>query len=181
MRIPREVIEELRERVSIAEVISPVVTLKRKGGSLMGLCPFHQEKTPSFSVVPNKGIFHCFGCGEGGDIFTFVQKTRGLTFYEAAKELAEQAGVTIPERELTVSELRRIKARAGLHEICQAAMEHFQSNLLTSAEGQPALDYLHDRGVTDASIKTFRLGYAPDKWDGLLNYLHTLGLSLIHI
>jgi DNA primase len=178
VRIPREVIEELRERISIIEVITPVVTLKRKGSSMMGLCPFHQEKSPSFSVVPSKGIFHCFGCGEGGDIFTFVQKTRGLGFYEAAKELADQAGVALPERELSIDELRRIKARAGIHEICQHAMEHFQSRLLTSADGQPALDYLHNRGVSDESIKTFKIGYAPDKWDDLLNNLHTLGITL---
>jgi DNA primase len=178
VRIPREVIEELRERISIKEVIAPVVTLKRKGGSLMGLCPFHQEKTPSFSVVPSKGIFHCFGCNEGGDIFTFVQKTRGLTFYEAAKELAEQAGVALPERDLTHEELRRIRARAGLHEICQNAMEHFQSILLTSSEGQIAIDYLRDRGVSEESIKTFRIGYAPDSWNSLVDYLHTLGITL---
>jgi len=178
VRIPREVIESIRERISVVDIVGQEVTLKRKGGSMMGLCPFHQEKSPSFSVVPQKGIYHCFGCGEGGDIFAFVQKTRGLAFYEAVKELAEQAGVTIQERELSPEELRRIRARAGLHEICQLASEYFHSVLLTRAEGKDALSYVKKRGVSDESIQTFKIGYAPEAWDGLLNHLHTQGVTV---
>lgn len=177
-RIPREAIEAIRERVSVVDVVGQEVTLKRKGGSLMGLCPFHQEKTPSFSVVPAKGIYHCFGCNEGGDIFAFVQKTRGLTFYEAVKELAEQAGVTIQERELSPEDLRRIRARAGLHEICKLASDYFHSVLMTRTEGRAALKYVKDRGVSDESISTFQIGYAPEAWDGLLNHLHQQGVTV---
>lgn len=178
MRIPREAIEAIRERVSVVDIVGQDVTLKRKGGSLMGLCPFHQEKTPSFSVVPAKGIYHCFGCGEGGDIFAFVQKTRGLSFYEAVKELAEQAGVTIQERELSPEELRKIRARAGLHDICQLASEYFHAVLMTRAEGKEALAYVRARGVSEESIQTFRIGYAPEAWDGLLNHLHKEGVTI---
>ena len=128
--------------------------------------------------MPHKGIYHCFGCGEGGDVFAFVQKTRGLSFYEAVKELAEQAGVTIEERELSPEELRRMRARAGLHEICQMAAEHWHANLLTRAEGREALAYLKARGVTDESIATFKIGYAPESWDDLLNRLHREGVTV---
>ena len=90
--IDRSVIETIRDRIDIAEIVGQTVTLKRAGTSLKGLCPFHQEKTPSFNVVPHKGIFHCFGCGEGGDVFKFVMKTRGVEFVEAVKELTRPGG-----------------------------------------------------------------------------------------
>jgi DNA primase len=113
MAIPREVIESIRDRIDIVELVSQTVTLKRRGSSFVGLCPFHQEKTPSFNVVPHKNIFNCFGCGEGGDAFKFVMKTRGIEFYEAVKELAQQVGVVVEDRELTEVEKRRIKRRAN--------------------------------------------------------------------
>ncbi|MEL6348977.1 MAG: DNA primase [Myxococcota bacterium] len=178
MRIPRESIEAIRERVSIVDVVSQEVTLKRKGSSLMGLCPFHQEKTPSFSVVPSKNIFHCFGCNEGGDIFAFVQKTRGLSFYEAVKELGEQCGISVEDKELTPQEIRRIRARSSLYDICQLAAQHWQANLLTREVGAEAKAYLEKRGLSDESISTFQVGFAADAWDDLLNFLHTEGVSV---
>ena len=173
--IDRSVIEAIRDRIDIAEVVGQTVTLKRAGTSLKGLCPFHTEKTPSFNVVPHKGIFHCFGCGEGGDVFKFVMKTRGVDFVEAVKELAATCGVTIEERELTPDERRRIKARADLYEVTDAACQWFHSNLQTRPEADVARKYLRDRGITEETIRAYRLGYAPDSWDALLNHLHHKG------
>ena len=98
--IRREIIETIRDRVDIVEVVSQSVTLKRSGTSMKGLCPFHQEKTPSFHVVPHKGIFHCFGCGEGGDVFKFIQKTRGVEFMDAVRDLGGMCGVEVEEKQL---------------------------------------------------------------------------------
>ena len=175
--LPREVIEEIRERTDIADVVSQVVTLRRKGSSLMGLCPFHQEKSPSFSVVQAKGIYHCFGCGEGGDVFAFVQKTRGLSFFEAVKELGEAAGVQVEERELTREERKRMRARANLHEVLRLAADWFHAGLIARPTGRPALDYLRGRGMDNETIERWRLGFAPQSWDGLLSHLHHHGVS----
>jgi DNA primase len=175
--IDRGIIESIRDRVDIAEIVGQTVTLKRRGTSLVGLCPFHQEKTPSFSVVPHKGIFHCFGCGEGGDIFGFVMKTRGIEFIEAVKDLASSCGVTIEERQLTPDERRRMQARAGLHDVNEAACQWFQSVLLTRPEGKIARDYLVGRGLTEDTVSAFRLGYALPTWDALQNHLHAQGYA----
>ena len=171
--IERTVIEAVRDRVDIAEVIGQTVTLKRKGSSLMGLCPFHQEKTPSFAVVPHKGIFHCFGCAEGGDVFKFVMKTRGVEFVDAVKELAATCGVTVEDRQLTEDDRRRQKARADLYDVCEAACQWFHSQLRTRPEADVARSYLKARGITEETITAYRLGFAPDSWDALLNHLHS--------
>jgi DNA primase len=175
--VPREVIEEIRERTDIVEVVSQVVTLRRKGSSLMGLCPFHQEKSPSFSVVPSKGIYHCFGCQEGGDVFAFLQKTRGLSFFEAVKELGEAAGLQVEERELSREERQRMRARASLHEVLALAVDWFHAGLVARPSGREALQYLKDRGMDRETIEKWRLGFAPDSWDGLLTHLHNQGVS----
>jgi len=176
-QIPREVIEAVRERADIAQVVSMTVTLQRKGSALMGLCPFHTEKSPSFSVVPSKGIYHCFGCGEGGDVFAFLQKTRGISFFEAVKELGELVGVQVEDRELDPAERARLRSRAGLIEVLEAAQAHFHSNLVARPEGAAARAYLQARGVTDAVIQRWKLGFALDSWDGLLNALHREGFE----
>jgi DNA primase len=175
--IDRSVIETIRDRVDIAEIVGQTVTLKRAGTSLKGLCPFHQEKTPSFHVVPHKEIFHCFGCGEGGDIFKFVMKTRGVEFVDAVKELAASCGVTIDERQLTEDERRRIKSRSDLYEVTEVACQWFHSNLRTRPEADLARSYLTERGITEETITSYRLGFAPDSWDALLNHLHTKGFD----
>lgn len=174
--ISRDIIEAIRERTDIVEVVSQVVTLQRKGASLMGLCPFHQEKSPSFSVVPHKGIYHCFGCGEGGDVFKFIEKTRGIPFADVVKELAAGAGIQIEDRELSADERKRIRARADLHEVCELAAGWFQSNLQTRPEGKLAREYLASRGMSADTLNTWRVGYAPESWDGLLNFLHSKGV-----
>ncbi|MEC8425153.1 MAG: CHC2 zinc finger domain-containing protein, partial [Myxococcota bacterium] len=169
--LSRELIESIRERTDIVEVVSETVTLQRKGNSHVGLCPFHQEKTPSFNVVQHKGIYHCFGCGEGGDAFQFLMKTRGMGFFEAAKELGERIGIEVQDRELSAEERHRIRRRRDLYDVCQLASDFFRATLLGRAEGRPGLDYLRGRGMSDATIEKYKLGAAPDGWSALLDHL----------
>ena len=173
--IPEEILNSIRDRIDMVELIGESVTLKRKGSSYVGLCPFHKEKTPSFNVVPGKGIFHCFGCGEGGNAFKWIQKTRGVSFPEAVKELGQRVGITVEDRQLTEVQKRKIQRRANVFEVCEAAANYYHSTLLTRPEGKLALAYLHGRGFTDATIKAFRLGFAPDRWDGVQRYLMDQG------
>ncbi|MAY80239.1 MAG: DNA primase [Deltaproteobacteria bacterium] len=182
MPIAPAVIESIRERIDMVELVGQTVSLKRKGqtGSYMGLCPFHKEKTPSFSVTPHKKIFHCFGCGEGGDCFRFIMKTRGLNFPAAVQELAGMVGIEIEQRELTQEEGRQRRERADAYEICSEAAHYYHSMLLTTAEGKPALDYLKGRGFTEETIKAFRLGFAPARWNGVLQHLQKKGYSVSH-
>mgnify|MGYP006133134603 CR=1 FL=1 len=177
MAIPREVVESIRDRVDLVQLVSQSVTLKRRGTSFIGLCPFHQEKTPSFNVVPHKNIFRCFGCGEGGDCFTFLMKSRGLQFYEAVKELGAQVGLPVEDRQLTEVEKRKFKKRASLYDVCESAAQFYHAVLLTRSEGKPALDYLLGRGITMDTIKAFRLGFAPASWDGVSKHLTAEGFT----
>jgi DNA primase len=176
-RIGRDVIDTVRERIDIAVVVGQVVTLKKKGSSLVGLCPFHQEKTPSFNVVPGKGIYHCFGCGEGGDAFQFVMKTRGIPFADAVRELAESVGIEVREEELTQEEVRKRKARATLYDVCEAARGWFRAMVEARSEGADARAYLAGRGLAPETLESFGIGFAPDRWDGLLNHLHKEGFD----
>lgn len=175
--VQRSTIDAIRDRVDLVEVISRTVTLKRKGNTWLGLCPFHQEKSPSFNVVPHKGIYHCFGCGEGGDAFKFLMKTRGVSFMEAVRELGQQVGVHIEERELSPEETRVQRERATLYDVCEQAARWFHQVLLTRPEAAPAREYLAKRGITDDTIAKFRLGFAPDSWDAMLNWLHRQGID----
>lgn len=175
--LSRDLIESIRERVDIVEVVSQTVTLQRKGNSHVGLCPFHQEKTPSFNVVQHKGIYHCFGCGEGGDAFKFLMKTRGLSFFEAAKELGDSVGLEVQDRELSAEERHRMRQRRDLFDVCDLASDFFRATLLGRAEGRPGLDYLRGRGMSDDTIERYKLGAAPDGWTALLDHLHREGVS----
>ncbi len=175
MAVPREIIDQIRDRTDILEVVQRHVTLKRRGSSWVGLCPFHQEKTPSFNVVPGKGIYHCFGCGEGGDVFKFVMKVQGLGFMETVRELAGPAGVAVEERELSPEEKRQIKRKATLYDVCDAAASYFQQVLLARPEGAPGRAYLEQRGLEPATIERFRIGYAPNQWSALIDHLHGRG------
>ena len=176
MQIPRALIDEIRERTDIAEVIGQAVTLRSQGGRSVGLCPFHQEKSPSFHVLRDKQIYHCFGCKESGDVFTFLMKTQGLSFTEAVKELAGPAGITLEERQLDPKERAKMQARASLHDACAFAAEWFHTNLLSRPEGLAAREALKARGCTVETWKRFRLGYAPDRWTGLLDHLQSRGV-----
>jgi DNA primase len=176
--VSRELIDAIRERTNLVDIVGQTVRLTSKGTSYMGLCPFHQERSPSFSVVPAKGIYHCFGCGEGGDVFSFLQKTRGLSFFEAVKELGDAAGLAVDERELSPQERSRLRQRASLQEIVEIAAGWFRGQLRTTDEGRVGLRYLVDRQIADDTIDRWRLGLAPAKWDGLLNALVAEGVSV---
>ncbi|RPJ75406.1 MAG: DNA primase, partial [Desulfobacteraceae bacterium] len=169
--IPDEKVSEIRQAVDIAEVVSETVLLRKAGKNLVGLCPFHAEKTPSFSVSPDKQIFHCFGCGSGGDVFGFVMKRDGVSFVEALRTLAQRSGIEIPERALSPDDQRRLKERDTLFEINRLALEFFCGALRRDPAGPAALGYLNRRGVGSQAIEAFKLGYAPRGWDTLLGFM----------
>ena len=175
-RIPREIVDEVRERTDIAEVVQRHVALKTRGRNLVGLCPFHQEKTPSFNVIPDKGIFHCFGCQTGGDVFKFLMLLEGLSFGEAVRELAQAASVEIEERELTPAERQAMRQRATLFEVLEAAGQFFEGQLWTQPEGEPARAYLERRQITQETARGAGLGWAPGR-SRLLDHLHREGFK----
>lgn len=166
--INADVIAEIRRRAGILEVVSEFVVLKRAGKDYKGLCPFHNEKSPSFFVNPEKGIFKCFGCGEGGDSFTFVQKIRRTDFLDAVKELAHKTGIVIPE---TTTEKNEYDRRSHILALNQKAAEYYMRLLHDPSVGALARDYLHRRGLNEETIHRFKLGFATSSWDGLLRYL----------
>lgn len=174
MAIPEDVINEIKYRNDIESVISQYVTLKRRGKNLVGLCPFHGEKTPSFTVYPETSSFYCFGCGVGGDIFTFTGLIENLDYIESIKHLAEKSGVTLPDSGYDDSMLR-LKNR--IYDINKETGRFFHSHLLTD-EGKWARDYLLGRGLSVSTIKHFGLGAAPDSWDALINHLKSKGYTI---
>ncbi|MBU6453276.1 MAG: DNA primase [Cyanobacteria bacterium REEB67] len=163
-----EVIAEVRMHASILDIVSETVVLKRAGAQYKGLCPFHTEKGPSFYVTPEKGIYKCFGCGEGGDVFAFVQKTKGLNFIDSVRELAQRYGVKLVE---SAQEQQEYDRRSQILLLYQQASEYYIKLLQDPREGIIGRKYLEDRGLTAEMIERFKLGYAPNTWDGLLNYL----------
>lgn len=173
MAIPEQVLMEIKYRNDIETVISPYVNLKRNGRILKGLCPFHNEKTPSFTVYPDSSSFYCFGCQVGGDIFTFTKLIENLDYIEAVKLLADRSGVTLPEDGYDDS-MQRL--RQTMLNINRDAAKFFHNHLL-SPGGKWALEYLMGRGLTLKTIKHFGLGAAPDNWDSLLRHLKGLGYS----
>ena len=177
--IPDEKIAEVRERAGIVEVISDYISLKKSGANFQGLCPFHGEKTPSFNVNPGRGIFHCFGCGVGGNAVTFVMKMEGISFPEAVKLLAKRVGVEIEERLPTASEVRRKSEKEEQLKIISHAADYYHSRLqLNDPEGGAARSYLAGRGIGAEIFTPYRLGYASERWDGLANFLKQKGIPL---
>lgn len=152
--------------------------LKRRGNSYVGLCPFHQEKTPSFHVVPHKHLYHCFGCNAGGDAYKFLMELEGLSFMEAVKELSQATGVDLPERELTPEDRRRLRQKASLYEALDAACRFFQAVLMTHPDGQPGRDYLQQRGISRDAAVRWRLGYAPAGWTTTMDQLQQRGFPV---
>ena len=175
--IPEDKISEIRNTVDIVNIISEAVLLKKSGRNYIGLCPFHSEKTPSFTVSPEKQIFHCFGCGKGGNVFTFLMNQSGFTFPEAVRTLANQYGVHIPERELSPGQRRSYKQREQLFTINRQALDFFCNALHKSAAGKNALAYLQKRGMTGETIAEYKIGYAPHSWDALLTYFNRKNIS----
>jgi DNA primase len=174
MRIPPEKIEEIRSAIDIVDVISQHVRLKKRGKSFTGLCPFHQEKTPSFTVSADKQVYHCFGCGRGGNVFTFVMEFEKVSFTEAVRSLAEKVGIVIAFAESDQEHQNEIES---LYNVCRFAGLTFHNNLTKSDEGRTALEYFHQRGFTDETIRAFGLGYAMNSWDGFLNRAKEEGLK----
>lgn len=174
--IREEDINEIRERNNIVEVISEYVTLKKSGRSFKALCPFHKEKTPSFMVDPAKQLYHCFGCLEGGNVFTFVMKMDNLDFPEAVKALADRVGYTI-RFEQTARERELASRRGRLYEAHQQAVDFYNYILARTEEGREAREYLKSRGYGPRIIEFFRLGYALPRRDGLMNYLYKKGFK----
>ncbi len=158
-------LEEIKERCDLVEVVSQYVALRRSGSTLKGLCPFHNEKTPSFHVNPQRQIWHCYGCGEGGDVFSFVQKMDNITFPEAVELLARKAGVEIVR---SPQAARELDDRERILRANNIACTFFRAALTKSGKVR---DYLAKRGLTSASIEKYKLGYAPDSWDELSGYL----------
>ena len=175
MYYPDEFVEKVREANSIEDVVGSYVKLQRKGTSYMGLCPFHNEKTPSFSVYPARQMYHCFGCGVSGDVFGFLMEYDRLSFQESVERLAERAGMSVPHADVSEEQKKEASLRAKLFELQKDAAIYYVRNLYSS-KGQTAMKYLKRRGLPDSVIKSFGLGYS-DKSGGLYPYLKSKGYS----
>ena len=170
-RISEEKISEVRNATDIVDVISEVVKLRKAGKNFLGLCPFHSEKTPSFTVSPDKQIFYCFGCGEGGNVFSFLMKHERMTFPEAVRGLARRRGIDLPEPASSPEAKKAFSERENLFRLNELVMHRYQGMLKHPKAGQKAMGYLVNRGVSDKTIQAFQLGYAPDGWQHLADFL----------
>lgn len=173
MRLSDAFLEQLRANTDIESVISPYVNLRRRGKNLVGLCPFHNEKTPSFTVYPENGSFYCFGCGVGGDVITFVRRMENLDYMEAVKQLADRAGMALPEDGYDDT---LAKKRTAVLAANRAAAKFFHAQLYTE-QGRRALDYFLDRGLAPETIRHFGLGFAPNDWRALKRHLNEQGFD----
>ena len=174
MYYPDELIEEVRSKNDIVDVISGYVRIQKKGSSYFGLCPFHNEKSPSFSVSPGRQMYYCFGCGAGGNVFTFLMAYENCSFPEAIKQLADRAGVPLPEAEYSEEVKKRESKRARLLEINKEAARYFYY-LLRDPRGEAGRRYLTGRQLSEETMKKFGLGFASVTSNDLVNYLHTRG------
>ncbi|MCG6982275.1 MAG: DNA primase [Deltaproteobacteria bacterium] len=170
-RINRDVIEEVRASANIVDVVGSYVALRKRGKNYLGLCPFHSEKEPSFTVSNEKQIFHCFGCGASGSVFDFVMRTRNLSFAEAVKELANRFGIPLAEEKETAQAKKIREMAERLHQVNTLAARYFHQTLLDESSGRMAREYLRRRGMANETIKDFQLGYAPKSWEGLKSFL----------
>jgi|UniRef100_A0A7V6A6S9 DNA primase len=175
--IPEDKLLEIREAASIEEVVGTYVKLERRGKTLLGLCPFHADSKPSFTVSPERGIFHCFGCQAGGNVISFVMQYHKLSFPEAAAELARRYGISLNLKDMGPEESRRASRRQLFYDLHREALAYYRATL-AGTDGGPAREYLKKRGLTPEIIQTFQLGYAPEAWDGLRSYLQKKGLPL---
>jgi DNA primase len=176
--LSEEKVSEIRDRSNILEVIADYVALKKAGKNYRGLCPFHSEKTPSFMVNEEKQIFHCFGCGEGGDVFTFLMKVGHFSFPQVVEELAKRYGVKLPSRELSAAQKKEMTKKEVLFQINQIASEYYHDLLTQRREGEEGRRYLSQRGVSQEIVSEHRLGTSTDRWDGLVQYLQGRKVSL---
>jgi DNA primase len=172
--IPPETIEHIRSQADIVQVVSEYLTLKKAGANYKALCPFHREKTPSFMVSPSKQIYHCFGCGAGGNVFGFLMRQEGMTFPESVRFMAERLGIQIKQYEYA-PEQREL--REQLHDLYELATVFFHKCLLKSPEAEPARTYLKGRQLSKDAVKAFTVGYAPQGWDSLIKAASRKGFS----
>ncbi len=170
-----EIIDQVRQAANIVEIASQYTTLKARGRKHVGLCPFHSEKTPSFTVDSEKNLFHCFGCGVGGDVFSLVMEKENLTFPEALKFLADKYHIALPEQRRISPQA--LKLEEQIFKINETVLAFFKKNLLNTQEGKKALEYLKKRGIPDAVIQEFKLGYALNTWDALTAFFETKGVA----
>ncbi|HYV07933.1 MAG TPA: DNA primase [Blastocatellia bacterium] len=176
MRLPRGFADDVRNQADIVRVVSDYVTLKKRGSNYLAICPFHSEKTPSFNVHPGKGLFKCFGCSAGGSIFDFVMRIEGCGFPESVRIVAEKSGIPIPAVEETEDHKKVAQAREHVLRLNEWAAEYFENQLMEPS-GEAAREYIRQRGVTEETRKLFRIGFAPDKWEGLINHLREKGAT----
>ncbi len=169
--IPENIIEEVRTRTDVVAVVSDTVVLKKSGTNFKGLCPFHSEKTPSFTVSPEKQIYHCFGCGAGGNAFKFLMETQNISFVEAVKSLAAKAQISIPTPARSGSENQRDKERERTIGLNRLAGDFFSATLKHPTRGKKALEYLNSREINGETLDQFQIGWAGPNWDDLLNAL----------
>lgn len=174
MYIPDDKLQEVRDATDILDVVSEYVRLKKGGTNFFGLCPFHSEKSPSFSVNPGMGIFKCFGCGAGGDAIRFVMQIEHVPFLDAVRHLAEKAGIDLPAEE--GEDAAPTNETEAIFYAVRFAARFFHEHLTTSSEGKRALDYLRDRSITSTSIRRFGLGLSPDSWDALIRAAGRAGI-----
>jgi DNA primase len=170
----RDDIDKVRQATDLVELVGAVTKVKRSGRSYMAICPFHQEKSPSLSLDPARGLYHCFGCQKGGDVFTFLGETQGLDFNEAVEELARRAGIQL---ESDPGADRRRGRRNALHEAVRRAIEVYHRILKDSPEAGPARAYLRGRGYDADVVDEYRIGYAPDGWETLVKELRAAGVA----
>ena len=173
MAFPQSFIEELIARNPIEDVVGQYVSLKRSGANLFGLCPFHGEKTPSFSVAPDKGIYYCFGCHKGGNAINFMMEIEGLSYPDAVRALAKRAGLEVPEDEQYQSRYRR---QERLWALMKEAARYFVAQLYGPA-GTEGLQYAMKRGMPKATLIKFGIGFAPDSWSGLCDAMRKKGYT----
>src|SRR5215475_13429490 len=174
MAEPGSIAERVKQQADIVRVVGEYVQLKKAGQNFRGLCPFHSEKSPSFNVHPVKQIYHCFGCGVGGDVFKFVMEMEKVAFPEAIRIVAEKCGIAVPaQKERSPEERKENQVRALLVEIHREAQTYFVKQLETTPEGRAARAYLEDRGLDAETIQRFGIGFAPSGGDTLLRHLRT--------
>lgn len=173
-RFPGDFLQKVRDNTNILDVVGSYVSLKKKGKRYWACCPFHQEKTPSFSVSPEDGLYYCFGCHAGGDVFSFVEKMENLSFMEAVERLAEAAHLELPQAEVSPEEKRRKQFNDELYHAMELAVVYFHNCLRRTNMGKPGLAYFKRRHLTDETIDRFKLGFAPDSWHKLYGDFRTI-------
>ncbi len=172
-----EFVEKVHAQSDILSVVSQYVSLKRKGNRYWGCCPFHQEKTPSFSITPDRGLFYCFGCHAGGNVFKFISLAENVTYFEAIKLQAEKLGIPMPERQKSPEELERDRKRKALQKVNDMARDYFHNCLTLTRMGEPGRVYLAGRGISDEVVKEFHLGFAPNGWEKLTTAFQKRGIE----